>query len=211
MRFRDYQMDCERLRLAFFHCGTWRDCQLAPELAYGRHAGPPGPTARLSAVAVLLFPEKDCWYTVLTIRPDDLPVHGGQISFPGGSLQPAEAPEAGALREWNEELGPLPVRPDFLGRFPELYVFHSDYRIIPCIFATTFRPECVPHPTEVSEVLQLPVGALADPQRRGWHWQMRGALRFAAPHIAWQGKRIWGATAMICELLVRLFYAAGIG
>ncbi|GIW90300.1 MAG: hypothetical protein KatS3mg109_0732 [Pirellulaceae bacterium] len=191
----------ERLRTVLASGLSVQDCQLVPELAYGRHWGPPPPTARRSAVMILLYRKQDTWHTVLTVRPEHLASHGGQVCFPGGRLEPGESPEEAALREWQEELGAGLGTPQYVGMLPELYVFNSDYRIMPCIYLADVVPRCLPNPAEVSQILEVPVAALADPARRGRHWVQRGRLGFQAPHIHWQGYYIWGVTAILCELL----------
>jgi 8-oxo-dGTP pyrophosphatase MutT (NUDIX family) len=143
-------------------------------------------------------------HTLLTLRADQVTHHSGQVSFPGGGLEPGESYEEAALREWHEELGPLPADVRWLGRLPELYVFRSNNVITACLAYSQTRPPSQPNPSEVARVLELPVGALGDPGLQGWHWQQRGALRFRAPHICWNDHLIWGATAILCREVYEL-------
>src|SRR5690242_16728341 len=62
-------------------------------------------TARRAAALILLYPGEHGPSFPLTVRRDDLPHHPGQISLPGGGLNPDEDPGAGALRETHEEIG----------------------------------------------------------------------------------------------------------
>ncbi len=79
--------------------------RFAPPLSYGRHFGPPAHDARPAAVMVFLYPRDGQWHLPLTVRPDTMLSHAGQISFPGGMVEAGEATRAAALRELEEELG----------------------------------------------------------------------------------------------------------
>src|SRR5262245_9119768 len=93
--------------LAAGHRGETTRSRMAPQLSYGRHAGPAPYTARAAAVMLLLFRRDHTrrWLLPLTERPATLAHHGGQISLPGGSLDPGELSDAAARRELDEELG----------------------------------------------------------------------------------------------------------
>ena len=67
--------------------------EYAPELSYGRHFGPPLVNMKQGAVLVLLHPQPADWNVVLTVRASHLSAHTGQISFPGGRIEPGESPE----------------------------------------------------------------------------------------------------------------------
>lgn len=174
---------------------------LAPELAYGRHAGPAPACARESSVLILLFPCSGGLTTILTLRSEHLGTHANQVSFPGGRVEEGESAEEAALREWQEELGPLDAPIHWVGRLPSLYLFHSNYLVIPCVAVTSVPPRLRPNPAEVVRAFDLPIHIIGDPTYRSWHWQYRGTVKFRAPHIAWSGERIWGATAMLCDEL----------
>src|SRR5476651_2102077 len=73
--------------------------RFAPGLSYGRHFGPAPITARRAAVMVLLFRRGGCWHIPLTQRPSTLLRHGGQISLPGGTIEPGESSAEAAARE----------------------------------------------------------------------------------------------------------------
>ena len=58
-------------------------------------------------------------------------------------------------------------------------------------------------------ILQIPLSHFLEGSSRGQHIEQRGAVRFAAPHFAWQGTRVWGATSMIlAELAVMVAEAS---
>src|SRR5688572_22341141 len=64
----------------------------APELAYGRHAGPPAVGSRQAAVLVLAYPHSGDWFVPTIVRAHSMKEHAGQIALPGGSVDGAEMP-----------------------------------------------------------------------------------------------------------------------
>jgi 8-oxo-dGTP pyrophosphatase MutT (NUDIX family) len=170
--------------------------RMSPELAYGRHSGPAPCTARAAAVMVLFFCRGDGWHLPITQRPTALSRHGGQISLPGGRIEPGETAEVAAIRELIEELGVVsPVH--VLGRLPERYVFASDYTVTPLVGWTDNEPTWAPDAREVERIVELPLETLFDPDAIGEMLIQRGPLSFRAPCFEYRNDRIWGATAVI--------------
>lgn len=169
----------------------------APQLCYGRHQGPPPQDVRHAAVMVLLFPDGPQWRIPLTLRPEHLPNHGGQISFPGGQIEADETIEAAACRELHEELGIDGRRMRMLGRLSPLYVFGSNFLVTPCVAATTVPPVFQPCENEVADLLTPSLDELCDPQRRDSLTMERHGVRFVAPCIHHDQHCIWGATNMM--------------
>jgi len=179
--------------------------RFVPELSYGRHRGPAGPDARPAAVVALLYPARGQCYLPLTLRPVSMTDHAGQICLPGGGAEQGEAARTCALRELHEELGvdPAPLR--VLGSLPPIYVYASNFLVCPFVAWAPQRPDFCPDPREVAELLELPVAHLLDERNYRTQAMMRGPLSFQAPGIMFQGRHIWGATALILgELLAVL-------
>jgi 8-oxo-dGTP pyrophosphatase MutT (NUDIX family) len=130
--------------------------------------------------------------------------HPGQIALPGGGLDPGETPEAAAIRELEEELGIPASQVMLLGRLSPVWVFVSNNWVTPCVAACTTPLEFVPQALEVAEVLELPLADLLDDAARGEHLIERNGLRFRAPHLDFQGRRIWGATWLILGELIEM-------
>jgi len=180
----------------------------SPQLAYGRHFSPPPYNARHSAVAVLIYPQAGEWCVPLTLRPATLSHHASQISLPGGSLEASETPEAGAWRELEEELGIHRDALEPLGRLTPLYIFASNFYVVPCVALARQTPTFRPSPAEVEAVLQLPLASSPLSEPRDSMWVERGRLRFRAPCCQVTGQRLWGASAMILAELAAVYRTA---
>lgn len=184
-------------RLAAVLPGPAYQSRFAPALCYGRHQGPPAQNARQAAVMVLLYPDREHWRLPLTLRPDYLPNHGGQISFPGGQIEAGESIEAAARRELHEELGIDERELRVLGCLTPVYVFGSNFLVTPCVAVLAGEPEFRPCPHEVADLLTPSLDALGDPRCRGSLTIERRGVRFTAPCIRHEQHCIWGATNMM--------------
>jgi 8-oxo-dGTP pyrophosphatase MutT (NUDIX family) len=173
----------------------WRR-EFAPELSYGRHAGPAREDARAAAVAIVLCRDSDGWSLPLTVRCAWLARHGGQVSFPGGLIEPGETPREGAARELQEELG-VRLELEWLGELAPLFVFASNTMVTPCAAAAQSWPPWQPHPDEVDCVLKLGLRELIDANHGTALHVHRGPLHFTAPQLIVEGHAAWGATAVI--------------
>jgi 8-oxo-dGTP pyrophosphatase MutT (NUDIX family) len=176
--------------------GTLAQRKMPPQMSYGRHAGPAPASARPAAVMLLLFRRSAGWHLPLTQRPATLSRHGGQISLPGGAVEPGETSSDAALRELAEELG-IEESVELLGRLADCYVFASDFVITPWVAATTIEPQWRPHDREVQAVVELRLDRLLDESSITRTTIERGPLVFGAPCIQVGSACIWGATSVI--------------
>lgn len=174
---------------------AWRPFE--PSLAYGRHAGPLSASARPAAVTILAYPVDGAPYLALTRRQEQLRSHGGQISFPGGSIDAGETATAAALRELEEELGVSQADVSIAGELSPLFIFNSNYVVTPVVVLAPHQPTFVLQDSEVAELLQTPLAELTSPSSRGKHLVHRANAVIEAPHLAAGGHQIWGATCMI--------------
>jgi 8-oxo-dGTP pyrophosphatase MutT (NUDIX family) len=181
----------------------WRRA-MAPELSYGRHAGPARADARQAAVAMVLCWDEGAWALPLTLRGAQLTHHAGQVSLPGGGVDPGESPRETAARELEEELC---VRPpvNWLGEFSPLFVFASNAVVTPCVGIVDHWPAWGACEAEVQCVVKLSLRELIEADPAPPLAIERGPLRFLAPQFLAEGHSIWGATAvMLAELRGRI-------
>lgn len=186
-------------------------------LAYGRHRGPAPRGTRLAAVLVALYRDSRLrWQIPLTLRPRTLQHHGGQISLPGGRIEPGEDPYAAAIREFEEELGVPPRVLQRCGELSHQYVYASGNLVHPVV-AIVERPRTPwrPDPIEVEQVVELPLNVLLDPGcrvaptrtlnlRRGGG--SVGTVAVQTPAIEYRHHHIWGATALILDQLAQILH-----
>lgn len=160
------------------------------------------PEAKPAAVLALLYPIEGRWHIPFTLRPQHLPDHAGQVCLPGGAVEPDELPEQAAVREFHEEVGADEVAPEILGSLSPIYVHVSNFRVDPFVAVCDCRPELVPNPAEVDEILEIPLDHLLDPANLARHERSHNGCTYMAPHFSWQSQRIWGATCLILGELV---------
>jgi len=150
---------------------------------------------RPAAVLVPLVDRPHGMTVLLTQRSPHLADHAGQVSFPGGRIEPHDPdPATAALREAQEEVGLAPDCVEVVGRL-DTYVVRTGYEITPVV--GVLDPPCalVHDPTEVAEVFEVPMSFILDPanvqlQQRVFNGAMRQFYVWPYP-----GYYIWGATA----------------
>ena len=161
--------------------------------------------ARHAAGLLLLFPRSERAHIVLTVRAQTLGRHSGQVSLPGGVIEPGEAPEQAALREAHEEVAL--ATPDILivGALSPIDIPVSGFRLHPVVGAADHAPALAAADGEVARILEVPVEDLMAPGAVVTTHRERDGDRIAVPAFRVGGDEIWGATAMVlAEFLVVL-------
>jgi 8-oxo-dGTP pyrophosphatase MutT (NUDIX family) len=164
---------------------------------------------RRAAVLLLLVHAKGEAALLLTERSLTVDRHKGQISLPGGVVEPGESPLDAALRETSEEIGVRAQDVTILGSLDEEETVVSGFRLTPYVGSIPYPYRLRPSPAEVTRVLEVPLGILLDPRNvRTERWDHGGVLRtvyFFSVH----GSVVWGATArVITQFLRAVFHAA---
>ncbi len=176
--------------------------RLCPDMSYGRHFAPPGPTAKPAAVMILLEQPRhgadwrDC-HVPLTVRPLYLSDHPGQISLPGGRLEQGETYQEAAEREFLEEMGIASFPGKIIGSLLSMWVFNSNYCLTPFLAVHTGNIEYSPCVREVSRLIRLPVTELLKVGSPLTSRFGRGKVNWKAGVFQYEQDYIWGATAMI--------------
>jgi 8-oxo-dGTP pyrophosphatase MutT (NUDIX family) len=170
---------------------------------FRRFDPPVGVIPRQAAVLLLLYPDADDLRLPLTVRSDRLPSHRGEVSLPGGAIDPGEdGPISAALREAHEELGVPPDAVAVWGTLSPLYIPPSNFRITPVVGMIDQAPALRPNDAEVSAVITVTVRELLDPALVVVEqWMLRGA-EVRVPFFAIAGHKVWGATAIVLSEFV---------
>jgi 8-oxo-dGTP pyrophosphatase MutT (NUDIX family) len=188
---------------------------LRDALARGRHRSPElitgdvleGEEGGDITPAAVLVPvvERPQPTVILTLRPDTMRKHPGQVSFPGGRIDPDDdGPVAAALREAEEEIGLPPSAVEVIG-VADVYRTITGFEVTPVVGILPPDLALRAHPGEVAAMFEVPLHHLLDPTHqlvRTVEWRGRERSYY---EIEWEGRRIWGATAaMIVNLSRRL-------
>jgi 8-oxo-dGTP pyrophosphatase MutT (NUDIX family) len=160
-------------------------------------------------VLLPLFKNTTDYRVVFTKRTETVRHHKGQVSFPGGSFEPADGDLlTTALRESYEEIGIRPEHVSILGRLDDLSTFSTSFTISPFVGVIPYPYTFHPNPSEVAIVFDAPLSVLADPTvgRRYIRAHDDGAtIEDYEFHV--NGHVIWGATARIIHHLLSIIRA----
>jgi 8-oxo-dGTP pyrophosphatase MutT (NUDIX family) len=148
-----------------------------------------------AAVLVPIVERRDALTILFTVRSEDLKHHAGQVSFPGGRLEPGDqGPADAALREAEEEIGLPPAHVDVAGYLPN-YLTITGYSVTPVVGFVRPGFDLVLDETEVSEAFEVPLDYLFAPGNMQRRYARYLGIRLPYFEIPWGPHRIWGATA----------------
>lgn len=184
--------------------GAEAQLRMAPTPRPGWSPGRLPPGLRAAAALVLFFPKEATPHLLLTVRADHLPHHAGQVSLPGGEVEPGESIESAALREAHEEVGVSPAAVRILGRLSPMHIPVSGYALHPVVGVAQAEGDWAPHALEVARVLEAPLSDFLDATHLRVETREVGGQPYTVPFFAIEGEEVWGATAMVLAELLSL-------
>lgn len=189
-----------RLRLADRLPGLDAQLTMAPRPRPGWDptAYPPG--LRDAAALVLVYPDRDEWHIPLTVRASALRHHTGQVSLPGGRVDPGETLEQTAVREAAEEVGLDGSEVEVVGRLTPLHIPVSAHLLHPVVAIAPARPAFRIAEAEVARLVEVPIERLRRTDVVRWEQRVRErppAVWMDVPYFDLDGAKVWGATAMV--------------
>ncbi|MEQ1871281.1 MAG: CoA pyrophosphatase [Vicinamibacterales bacterium] len=176
--------------------GANAHARMAPRV---KREWPPGfnlAHVRHAASLLLLAPHGNSAKVILTVRAHALERHGGQVSMPGGVIEPDESFADAAVREAHEEIGLDPAIVQVLGALTPIDIMVSGFRMHPIVASVAALPTLRPDPREVARILEVPLDDLRDQSRVVWGTRQREGRGVEFPAFPFDGAEIWGATAM---------------
>ena len=159
---------------------------------------------RNGGVLILFYPDDGKIMLPLMKRPDYDGVHGGQVSFPGGKKEDGDQSLVDtALREANEEVGVDISKVTIIGTLSEFYLSASNFNVLPVVGFVNEKPNFVPEPVEVEQILETELKHLQKTEtRKETELLIRDTYKLKAPYFDVQGHVVWGATAMMLSELL---------
>lgn len=194
-----------RVRLAETLPGVEAQMRFAPAPARsGWKAGHFPEDARIAAALLLVYPGDTGPAVPLTVRASGLTRHAGQISLPGGAMDPGETLAQTALREASEEIGVDPAAVEVLGELTPVHVLVSGFTLHPVVGVSHERPAFQASPGEVEQILEVSLEHLQDASRIRRGTRIREGIAIEYPYFDLLGHQVWGATAMVLGEFITL-------
>jgi 8-oxo-dGTP pyrophosphatase MutT (NUDIX family) len=168
------------------------------------------PAGRIPAAVLVPLVEHEAGLTVLlTQRAETLKDHAGQISFPGGRIEPEDKDAwHAALRETYEEIGLLPDFVEFAGYLPDHLVV-TGFRVTPVVGFVNPQYQLRIASAEVHDVFEVPLDFILDAANHKSRRRTLGGLTIEVHDIPYGDRNIWGATAGMLMTLRRMLHARG--
>lgn len=153
---------------------------------------------REAGVLALFYPDDTgAPHLLLTLRPEAMNKHAGQVAFPGGRREPGETLEETALRETEEEVLIPADNVDVLGELTSLYIPPSNFCVHPFVGVIDYTPHMDVRTEEVAKVFGVTPSWLTARDARLIKTMHVGGADRDVPYFDFHGHVVWGATAMM--------------
>ncbi len=167
-----------------------------------------------SAVLVLIADGPDGAELLLTRRPWHMRTHKGEVTFPGGRLDPGETFEEAALREAHEEVGLAPSEVEVVGRLHPMRLVVSQTWVVPVVARIPHPVELVGHAAEVDRVFWVPLHGFTLPGTyHEEHWSRLNLPDGELHEVSilffdLDDETVWGLTGRIVARVLEAVYTA---
>jgi len=180
--------------------GGYQAQALAPDPTTPVADTPPKP----AGVLVPLVASSAEWRVLLTERTSHLTHHAGQISFPGGRVEPDDpSPAMAALREAEEEIGLKPERVELIGTLDE-YRTVTNYCVTPVVGLIGDTGTLQRDENEVEAIFDVPLSHFLNPDNFERHDRIVDGRTRSFYAVPYQKRFIWGATAAMLKNLATI-------
>lgn len=158
--------------------------------------------AKKSSVLILLYKKNNITYIPLIQRTTYNGSHSGQVSFPGGKVEPTDSSIIHtALREANEEIGVISKNINIIGQLTDVYIPVSNFHVVPIVGVLKKTPDFILETKEVEDLIELKVSDLLNHQLVENKVKISDHTTMKVPSFKHQQKIIWGATALMLNEL----------
>ncbi len=154
-------------------------------------------TANLKPAGVLIpiIDRPEGLSVLLTRRAAELKHHAGQVSFPGGRMEPTDRDiQHTALRETHEEVGIHPEKVQVLGYLPPMPTI-TGFAVTPIVGLLESDVTVTIDVAEVERAFEVPLGFLLNPVNQQMSEREFEGVKIPLAEFHFGGERIWGATA----------------
>jgi 8-oxo-dGTP pyrophosphatase MutT (NUDIX family) len=158
---------------------------------------------RRACVVILLVTDPVEWKILFSQRSQNLKVHRGQMSFPGGSAHEDESLAVAALRELEEEVGVRTSDVELIGRLDDL-ITRTGFVVAPFVGVIRTKPEYALQTSEVDEIFEVPIRVLLDESNPKIRYLEYQGGRYPIYFYSWGDVVIWGLTGRILKAFLDL-------
>jgi 8-oxo-dGTP pyrophosphatase MutT (NUDIX family) len=168
------------------------------------------PSRTVPAAVLIPLVERETGLTVLlTQRAETLKDHAGQISFPGGRIEPDDKDAwHAALREAHEEIGLRAEFVEFAGYLPDHHVI-TGFRVTPVVAFVNPEYQLRIAVAEVHDAFEVPLDFILDAENHKSRQRVLGGVAIEVHDIPYGNRNIWGATAGMLMTLRRMLQSRG--